>query len=211
MKVLKVKQLASDIMNDDIDAVSRQLDKLDKEALDQLNWPDYPYKPEVDFAIAFTDKSLLLKYYVTEAVLRAANGQPNSAVYEDTCVEFFIAFDESGYYNFECNCVGAILAGFGKARTERTLLNETIIEQINRELNIHQSTGGGAHWEALISIPFEVFAFHQIDSLQGKTCKANFYKCGDLLPQPHYLSWSAIEAPAPNFHLPEFFGELSFE
>jgi hypothetical protein len=26
----------------------------------------------------------------------------------------------------------------------------------------------------------------------------------------HYASWSPIQAPAPAFHLPEFFGEIQF-
>ena len=41
--------------------------------------------------------------------------------------------------------------------------------------------------------------------------KANFYKCGDRLKQQHYLSWNPIDLPRPNFHCPEFFGELTFE
>lgn len=38
--------------------------------------------------------------------------------------------------------------------------------------------------------------------------RGNFYKCGDLTAEPHYLSWSPIAFERPNFHLPEFFGEL---
>lgn len=34
---------------------------------------------------------------------------------------------------------------------------------------------------------------------------ANFYKCGDDLPAPYYLSWNKIIAPKPDFHYPDFF------
>jgi hypothetical protein len=57
----------------------------------------------------------------------------------------------------------------------------------------------------------EAFEFHQLKSLKNIKCKANFYKCGDELSQPHYLSWNNIKSGKPNFHLPEFFGEINFK
>lgn len=38
--------------------------------------------------------------------------------------------------------------------------------------------------------------------------KANFYKCGDGLTVPHYLSWSPIVTEKPDFHRPEFFNQI---
>ncbi|MDY3247127.1 MAG: carbohydrate-binding family 9-like protein, partial [Prevotella sp.] len=29
--------------------------------------------------------------------------------------------------------------------------------------------------------------------------------------QPHFLSWAPIQLPAPDFHRPDFFGQLLFE
>lgn len=43
------------------------------------------------------------------------------------------------------------------------------------------------------------------------TLRGNFYKCGDLTSEPHYLSWAPITFPRPNFHLPAFFGTLILE
>jgi hypothetical protein len=40
---------------------------------------------------------------------------------------------------------------------------------------------------------------------------ANFYKCGDETPEPHFLSWNPIDLPKPNFHVPQFFGQLELE
>ncbi len=51
---------------------------------------------------------------------------------------------------------------------------------------------------------------HAIDSLEGKRIPANFYKCGDKLRTPHFLSWNKIEIEKPDFHRPDFFGELHF-
>ena len=50
-----------------------------------------------------------------------------------------------------------------------------------------------------------------VKRLDGKTMKGNFYKCGDKLQTPHFLSWSPIGLERPMFHCPAFFGTLSFE
>ena len=41
--------------------------------------------------------------------------------------------------------------------------------------------------------------------------RGNFYKCGNQLPKPHFLSWNPIPTDNVQFHCPEFFGELDFE
>jgi hypothetical protein len=43
-----------------------------------------------------------------------------------------------------------------------------------------------------------------------ETLRANFYKCGDGTSVPHYLSWNQVITETPDFHRPEFFGEISF-
>ena len=45
----------------------------------------------------------------------------------------------------------------------------------------------------------------------GKIIRANFYKCGDLTPQEHYLSWNPMTSETPAFHRPCDFGLLTFE
>ena len=66
-------------------------------------------------------------------------------------------------------------------------------------------------WEVALVIPYSVFFKHQLDSLDGKTIKANFYKCGDELRTPHFLSWNPINIEKPDFHRPDFFGMLEME
>ena len=45
-------------------------------------------------------------------------------------------------------------------------------------------------------------------TLDGQKVRGNIYKCGDKLPVPHFISWSPISTPAPDFHCPRFFGEM---
>ena len=64
-------------------------------------------------------------------------------------------------------------------------------------------------WRVGVVIPFDLIG---IDSENLPHCiRANFYKCGDKTAHPHYLSWSPIDTPKPDFHRPEFFGELLFD
>ncbi|SEA75646.1 carbohydrate-binding family 9-like protein [Pedobacter hartonius] len=170
----------------------------------------YP-KPEASFAIAHGNDAVFLKYSVEEETLRSTYVHPNDPVYNDSCVEFFIGFEgEPGYYNFEFNCAGTCLAGFGEGR-ERLLLPAEKILKIRQHSLVSKMTGENLiHWELTLIIPLEVFIHHQLKELSKMNGKGNFFKCGDGLPKPHYLSWTAIAAPEPNFHLSEFFGNLSF-
>lgn len=182
-----------------------------------VNWKDeYPYQPNVDFAIAYTDEAVLLHYRVTEASVRATAGHDNGPVWEDACVEFFsMPGGDDVYYNVECNCVGTLLIGAGDSRTGRQHAPEAVLSQVSRWASLgndgFEERIGECSWEVALVIPFSAFFLHHISSLQGKSVRANFYKCGDKLQTPHFLSWSSIDLPKPNFHCPDFFGTLHFE
>jgi len=211
-KHLQVELLEGCNQNDNILNISTLLDGVNKNLLNQTPWPQYNYSPYTAFAIAYGKDDIFLKFYITEKFLQAANGATNMAVYQDTCVEFFIGFgDGQTYYNIECNCIGTLLIGYGETNVERTLLPNALIDKINFQSVIgNQQTNGDKHWEITLVIPFATFCYDKIDTLVGKNCRANFYKCGDHLPEPHFIAWSNINSLQPNFHLPEFFGELQF-
>lgn len=178
--------------------------------IDRVNWKEYDYVPEVGFKIAYTDDAILLKYTVKEKYIKANSLFPNEPVYKDSCVEFFISFDEQKYYNFEFNCIGTSLASYGTLDKEtRSRLSTDRVETIQTESNI-RCLRSGFSWELFVFIPITIFVETSIGSLRGVLAKGNFYKCGDDLPIPHFLSWNNIQYPSPNFHLPEFFGEIAF-
>lgn len=200
--------------------------------IDEISWKDYPYLPEVTFKIARTAKGLLLKYDVREEYIRAMHGKTNDPVYEDSCVEFFLSSDDRHYYNFEFNCIGTALIGFGTSREDRKWIDPERIKQISRFPSMGRKPfpegakkKGPYRWELSVYIPFGFF--REAGELQSgfsgrkiiagtverseKTYRANFYKCGDKLPLPHYVSWNRIETKAPDFHRPEYFGDLIFK
>ncbi|MCK7536290.1 MAG: carbohydrate-binding family 9-like protein [Marinilabiliales bacterium] len=43
-------------------------------------------------------------------------------------------------------------------------------------------------------------------SLAGKSFRANFYKCGDKLSNPHFVTWNPVGTEKPDYHRPEYFG-----
>ncbi|MCD8071883.1 MAG: hypothetical protein LUE10_01625 [Alistipes sp.] len=139
----------------------------------------------------------------------------NGPVWTDSCVEFFISFDESGYYNFEMNPIGTTLLGFRKERENPTHAPDSAIDSIGRIPGMgtepFDELSGGQQWQLTVRIPVSSFFMHQIDDLSGVNARANFYKCGDSLTVPHYLSWKPIENHKPDFHLEQFFGDITFE
>lgn len=185
--------------------------------IDRVNWADqYPYKPNVTFKLAYTDDAFLLHYSVQEKELRAVVDADNGRIWEDACVEFFIApFEHDFYYNFEFNCIGKLLL-HGGAKGDRIPAPEAVLKQIKRWSSLgnepFELKEGENHWELSVIIPFTAFFRHENDRiLEQDSLLGNFYKCGDKLPTPHFLSWSPITTEKPNFHTPEFFGSLKLE
>jgi hypothetical protein len=209
---MSVTHIAQPLDTKDITPISAILDSLEKHSLSITPWEAFLYKPKVAFSIAHTEGFIFLKYYVQEQHIRAVNNEANGSVWEDSCVEFFIRFDETTYYNLECNAIGTILLGFGKERNNRELLPKEVIETISFHSTIQNNQKDQTiDWTMTLAIPLSIFTHHPHLSLKGKTYHANFYKCGDKLPQPHFLTWSNIETENPDFHQPEFFGPLFFE
>lgn len=190
---------------------------LPRHTLDVANWNnEFPYKPQVDFAIAHNGESIIIEYRVAESHVRAMATEPNGSVWLDSCVEMFITFDDSVYYNVECNCAGTILMAQGPGREGRTPATAERIGRIDRVSSIDTAAPfdtkeAPAEWRVSMVVPINVFTANDIKSLRGMKARANFYKCGDMLPAPHFLSLFPVGSPNPNFHLPEFFGEVSFE
>ena len=185
--------------------------------IDNVNWERFSYKPEVQFRMVTTRKGLLIHYHVTENTIVALADIDNGNVWEDSCVEFFsVPANDGIYYNMECNCAGTLLVGAGKNREGRLRAPLDVLEKVERWSSLgrepfKEKKQGPFTWDLVLSIPYSTYFLHDIKTLEGKTIRANFYKCGDKQETPHYLSWNRIQLPKPNFHCPDFFGVLHFE
>ena len=184
-----------------------------KAVIKTVNWKTFPYLPEVSFSMGYDETHLFLKFYVKEEHIRALETQPNGHVWEDSCCEFFCAFDNIGYYNLETNCIGTQLLGFGPDKESRRRYPSEIIHSIEKSSTLGRDTiepqSGDFEYRLTIIIPAGVYREHPgLKFRKGLTFKANFYKCGDKTPKPHFVSWNPIEIEHPNFHRPDFFGEI---
>ncbi len=182
--------------------------------IDEVNWPEYPYKPLVQVFAGYTGDELVLTYRVEEQYIKAEYTHANDPVHEDSCVEFFISSGNGLYHNFECNCIGTVHAGYGAGREGRSLLSKREISKIRTYATLGRDPVAvkpmDDPWELTLAIPFSLFREREFRTVPGRFFRANFYKCGDALPVPHFLSWNRIDTAAPDFHRPGFFGMLKF-
>lgn len=188
--------------------------------IDQVNWPDFPYHPLAEFRIMHSETEIYLQFHVREQGARATyDYDAGSSPYKDDCVEFFMipSDRDPSYFNLEMNCIGHGTFHYGPNRQERNRCGDEIVHQIRRHSTLGSEAfgtrEGEQEWTLTIAVPKRLYAQADLDLTQfsGRTVRANFYKCGDDTAVPHFLSWAPIGTPKPNFHVPEYFGEIHFE
>lgn len=174
--------------------------------IQQINWQEFPHKPEVDVYLGHSGSSLFLHYVVSKDYVRAVNRNDQEPVYEDSCVEFFLQENEN-YRNFEFNALGVCLSAVGAERKSRRRLQPEELALIRRNASLHPDTLPPedvlSDWNLTVEIPFSMIGLER-----GKSFRGNFYKCGDKTLIPHFASWAPIKILKPDFHRPEFFAEL---
>lgn len=189
-------------------------EKATRQSIDNINWPQFHYKPIAAYSIAHDGDRLYIHFFVRGNCLKAIYTEDQSPVWTDSCVEFFVQPPGSElYYNFEFNCIGTCYAAKRTSREDFALLNTDELSQVKRYAALgrkpFQEMEGLFVWDVLVSIPFSLIGLDAKNL--PNSIRANFYKCADGTILPHYLSWNPIETPKPDFHRPEFFGELFLE
>jgi len=152
---------------------------------------------------------------VKEKSVRAVATKDQDHIWEDSCAEFFCCPNGEGeYYNFECNCTGKLLLAVGPGRSNREPAPDEVMQTIKRWASLGASPFDvrteETAWELALSIPTTAFFKHNIMTLNRLQATCNIYKCGDKLPEPHFISWKPIATENPDFHRPEYFGLLEF-
>jgi hypothetical protein len=119
------------------------------------------------------------------------------------------------YYNVECNCTGKLLVAAGKGRNERQPAPAEVMQAIDRWASLgtepFDTRQEPTKWELALRVPVTTFFMHKFNGFDGLAAKGNVYKCGDCLPVPHFISWNPIRTVNPDFHRPDFFGQINFE
>ena len=176
--------------------------------IDSYVWDGQGYTPEGRAYAAWDESGLHVLLCAREREIIAAATEFNGEVYRDSCLECFLQpfEDDARYLNIEVNAAGAALIGFGADRFDRVRFGE-----MPEGMNIRASRHRGEWWAVAYTIPVE-----WIEKLYGRRpcadrpMRGNFYKCDETL-HPHFGSWNPIVHFQPDFHRPEWFGELTAE
>ena len=170
--------------SNDLRQAGEQLNKIDFHRIGQNNWPEqFPYTPYAAFTMAHNGEMLFIRFKVDETSTMALTREDNEQVCNDSCVEFFLAVDDSGYYNFEFTCIGKTLLGFRKERPAAVHAPEDIMASILRYPSLgganFEETRLGHPWELTVGIPASALFRHNIDTWQGLKAR---YPAGIIYP-----------------------------
>lgn len=159
--------------------------------------------------LCYDDEALYVRLSAVEEAIRAENRSFPDEPCEDSCLEFFFRplEEDPRYLNIEFNPNKLMFLGLGTGIPDLIRLVPLETEIFTPEVSYTEDG-----WEIRYAIPhaFVRRIFPAYRPGPGKVLYGNFYKCGDLTPHPHYLSWSPI-TEGHTFHRPGDFGKLIFE
>ncbi|MEO5998721.1 MAG: carbohydrate-binding family 9-like protein [Chitinophagaceae bacterium] len=178
------------------------------------------FKPTVEAKIMYDDNNVYVIFRVKDRFVHSLVQEYNGNVSGDACVEFFFAPDAGlplRYFNLEINAGGTPLLFYvTNPWTDFTKLDSNDIKKIE----IAHSLPGIVDpeikelvtWTIEYRIPFSMLQkFSNVTRpTRGTTWKANLYKTASQSTNKHWITWSPVDNPKPNFHLPQFFGTLKF-
>ncbi len=187
--------------------------------IENTNGWEMSFTPKVEVKLCYNNNNLYVIYKVKDKYVLASERKINGMVWQDSCVEFFFSpFDRVGpYFNLEINAIGTPLMSYQIIpHVEYSRLTASVISQIgiahSLEEFIELESEDSIEWYLELAIPFSILNNYPnfIIPKSGTRWKANFYKCAEKNSHPYWLSWAPINSIKPDFHLPQFFGELEF-
>ena len=176
--------------------------------IDSFVWDETGYRPEARAYAAWSEDGLHALLCAKEETIIASVTGFGGDVYKDSCLEWFVQpfADDPRYINVEVNAGGAAYVGFGSGREDSKPL-----PAMPKGMTVTASVHAGSWWAIAYTIPASLIQELFGRELTAGACmRGNFYKCDESI-HPHFGSWNPIEYPVPDFHRPEFFGEMELE
>lgn len=177
--------------------------------------------PRIHFRAAYNHEAIFINFTVSDQYVLAKAGKYQGEVWKDSCAEFFFTPGTDtgrGYFNLEINCIGTALFCHQKSRGVEV---RPVSEQDFKQIEIISSLKGPieeeiphpVNWSVAVKLPYAILENYATLTKPEPDViwKGNFYKCADASSHPHWLTWSKIDRPEPDFHRPEFFGTIKFE
>lgn len=200
VKSMRYTVTKTDVINPDIN--SAEWENAKSEPLTFQPWKEFCQAINADFKMLKGPDGLSVLMHTDEKDLRSEVAVENGDVCTDSCMEFFFKPSpwDTNYINIELNPSGVMHLAIGSGRHNRRLLDT------DRSIFSIESSVKNGDWAIKFYLPYE-FLYEHFDTV-ADVCKANFYKCGDMTDHQHYISWTDVETPSPDFHVPDFFGYL---
>lgn len=183
---------------------------------------EYPWSdddgPAATGRLLYDTDALYLQFRVADDHIQAAEREHNGDVWRDSCVELFASpwSDRPDYVNFEANCVGQFLLGYGPDRHERRLVDPGATDDFRVETSVSgtrkEPSPEDESWWLAAALPFETlgdFVGSDVTPSTGTDWRGNAYCCRGE-PEPRHVTWSPIDVAEPDFHRPESFGRFTY-
>lgn len=177
--------------------------------------------PSTQAKMLYDDENIYIIFSVDDQYVRGVNKGYQSPVCQDSCAEFFFTPGsdiKDGYFNMEMNCIGTFLLFHQIARGQDAKpLTDEECDQVEVASSLKEVPGDEikepTRWTVEYKMPISILENYAnvAKPAPGVVWKANFYKCADLSSHPHWLTWNLVDNPTPDFHRPEFFGEIRFK
>mgnify|MGYP003292944276 CR=1 FL=1 len=149
------------------------------------------------------EKEWIVKLTACESEPLATYVQADAPVYKDSALEVFLNFvpEMERYLNLEVNANGALLCQFGK-RGDRAPVSSRCSQNVSVEVCKTVDK-----WSVLLRIPFELIraCFGEVCLHKGMQMSFNLYKICETEENKHFISYTFIPVPKPDFHLPQYF------
>jgi hypothetical protein len=179
------------------------------------------FTPTVKAKMMYDNENLYLIFLVNDRYVHCQVTEINGPVYEEPAVEFFFSPDPdkpNWYFNLEINCGGTPLMHYndfsGKTFNpldpddiKKIVIAHSLPKVVDPEITQPVT------WTIEYKIPLKMVAkYSKIKNPEsGIEWRANFYKIKEKGSNIHFLTWSVVDNPIPDFHIPPFFGTIKFE
>jgi hypothetical protein len=179
------------------------------------------FQPVVEAKMMYNDSNVFVIFRVKDRFVQSTVQEYNGQVSENSCVEFFFSPDTSHplrYFNLEVNAGGTPLIFYiSKPWNDFVKLSNDDISKIEIAHSLPKKVDPEITepitWTIECRVPLDVLRKYGSVTKPGPGIewKGNFYKTGSKTSNPNYMTWSFVDNPTPNFHLPQYFGTLKFQ
>ncbi|MDP3469673.1 MAG: carbohydrate-binding family 9-like protein [Daejeonella sp.] len=177
------------------------------------------FRPIVHAKMMYDSENVYVIFHVQDRFVRSITTEINGPVWKDSAVEFFFSPNTEFpliFFNLEVNCGGTALLEYNPNPRIGPKPNAEDIKKIEIGHSLPKivdpEISGPLTWTVEYRIPLNMLENYSKISRpkKGVIWKANFYKIAEITSNPHYATWSPINHPKPQFHLPQYFGTLKF-